>query len=116
MWFRRENKRARWSKEQLIPLPRDVGTGKSVVVSDVNRDGTNDLIFSCEHADGARSGLRWLNRVSDEWVSQEIGGPEGIKFDQILLYDVDQDGDDDVLCCEERDQLGVIWYENPTTQ
>jgi hypothetical protein len=23
-------------------------------------------------------------------------------------------GDLDVITCEERDQLGVVWYENPT--
>jgi hypothetical protein len=29
------------------------------------------------------------------------------------LLALDGDGDLDVITCEERDQLGVIWYENP---
>ena len=29
-------------------------------------------------------------------------------------YDWDADGDLDVICCEERANLGVLWYENPT--
>jgi hypothetical protein len=29
------------------------------------------------------------------------------------LVDLDGDGDLDVLTCEERAGLGVIWYENP---
>ncbi len=42
-----------------------------------------------------------------------ISGPQGIKFDLVKLLDLDGDGDLDVLTCEERDNLGVIWYENP---
>ena len=33
-----------------------------------------------------------------------------------VVSDVDGDGDLDILCCEERDQLGVFWYENPYGQ
>ena len=36
-----------------------------------------------------------------------------VKFDRIELLDIDQDGDQDILCCEERQDLGVFWYENP---
>ena len=41
------------------------------------------------------------------------GTIEGVKFDRIETIDLDGDGDLDVLTCEERDNLGVIWYENP---
>ena len=30
------------------------------------------------------------------------------------MLDLDADGDRDVVTCEERDNLGVIWYENPS--
>ena len=30
------------------------------------------------------------------------------------LIDLDGDGDEDALICEERRNLGVIWYENPS--
>ena len=43
----------------------------------------------------------------------DIGGSVGYKFDRLELLDLDQDGDLDVLTCEERDNLGVVWYENP---
>ncbi len=43
----------------------------------------------------------------------EKGGPDGTKFDLMQVLDLDADGDLDVITCEERDQLGVIWYENP---
>ena len=47
------------------------------------------------------------------WKDHEISGTEGIKFDRIELIDLDQDGDLDLVTCEERVNLGVIWYENP---
>ena len=34
-------------------------------------------------------------------------------FLDMKLLDIDADGDLDILTCEERDNLGVIWYENP---
>jgi len=43
-----------------------------------------------------------------------VSGPEGIKYDRIELLDIDEDGDLDILTCEERAGLGVIWFENPT--
>ena len=45
-----------------------------------------------------------------EWF--DIGGSVGYKFDRVELLDLDEDGDLDVLTCEERDNLGVVWYEN----
>ena len=31
----------------------------------------------------------------------------------IDVLDLDMDGDLDVMTCEERENLGVVWYENP---
>jgi len=47
-------------------------------------------------------------------IDTDIGGPLGLKYDRIELIDIDADGDLDLFSCEERDQLGVFWYENPT--
>ena len=43
----------------------------------------------------------------------DIAGPPGTKFDRMELVDLDLDGDLDVITCEEAENLGVIWYENP---
>ena len=114
VWYRRSE--SSWTSHD-IPLPEGVGTGKSAAIADINLDGRNDVVFTCENAHGERSGIRWLswekNPIEGPWHSHEIGGPAGIKFDRLVLDDVDQDGDLDLLTCEERDQLGVIWYENP---
>jgi hypothetical protein len=114
VWFRADAEG--WS-EHVIPLPDGVGTGKSAAMGDVDGDGRNDVVFSCENAKGDLSGMRWMSWTESPfagpWLSHEIGGPEGWKYDRVVLHDVDGDGDLDVMCCEERDQLGVFWYENP---
>jgi hypothetical protein len=62
--------------------------------------------------------LIWLSykkSVEDvDWIAHDISGPRGVKFDLLQLLDVDRDGDLDVICCEERHNLGVFWYENPS--
>lgn len=105
---------------KAIPLPAGCGTGKGVALADIDQDGLTDVVFSCENA-ANKHGLMGLMQIPPErtggpprWRPQPISGDkEGIKFDLIQLRDVDRDGDLDVLTCEERDNLGVIWYENP---
>jgi hypothetical protein len=101
-----------------IPLAENTGNFKGVRWCDVDLDGRLDLIYSCEGATDGKSGVVWLKPIDGpngiEWQRNEISGPEGVKFDLIQLIDLDGDGDLDVLTCEERDNLGVIWYENPT--
>lgn len=107
----------RWSTF-TIAMPENVGTGKSVRVGDLNLDGRLDLVLSCENAQGDRRGVVWLEYgTSPEqgpWQAHDISGPAGVKFDLLQLVDLDGDGDLDVITCEERDNLGLIWYENPT--
>jgi len=98
------------------PLPTGCGTAKGTAIGDIDLDGRADVAFSCEHAGGGKSGLRWFSsprRDETKWTDHEISGPAGIKFDRLELVDLDADGDLDVMTCEERDQLGVVWYENP---
>ena len=95
-----------------INWPADCGCEKAVAIGDLNLDGTNDLVLTAESATGVR-GVRWLSRYNDVWQSHPISGVEGIKYDRMELIDLDEDGDLDVLTCEERDNLGVIWFENP---
>lgn len=100
-----------------ISMPSVAGTAKAVAVGDIDIDGQLDLVFSCEHASDSLSGVMWMSYrdspTTSGWDASDISGPEGTKFDLVELIDLDQDGDLDVLTCEETENLGIIWYENP---
>ena len=100
-----------------VDLPPNVGTGKAVAVADIDLDGATDLVFTCENATEGKSGVGWLSYrgapTSRDWESHPMSGTVGVKFDRMELLDLDQDGDLDVVTCEETENLGVIWYENP---
>ena len=100
-----------WERQE-VELPSSAGTGKSVAIVDVNLDGVEDLAFTCENAVDGKDGAMWLEGPS--WTPHLLSGPAGVKFDRMEWLDLDQDGDLDMMTCEERDDLGVIWYENPT--
>lgn len=107
-----------WQQAE-IPNPFGVQWGKAVRIGDLDRDGTGDLVCTANtrRAGADRPpGVAWLRRTpdSDKWRATDISGPAGRKFDRIELIDLDQDGDLDVLTCEEHSNLGVIWYENPS--
>lgn len=115
--IRRGEGRTPWvASTETLPAS-GLGTAKSVRKADLNLDGVPDFVFSCEQANGAKTGLVWLEGKTDgepKWKLRELAGPIGVKYDLIQLADLDADGDLDVICCEERANLGVFWYENPT--
>lgn len=117
----------KWDKEglkwgeQIIELPSFTGNAKSVEVGDLNGDGTNDLIISTNTDKYKKEGLIWLdgNRIKGVKDSdfQTISGLHKAKYDKVELLDIDEDGDLDILICEENygeksEGLGVVWYEN----
>jgi hypothetical protein len=103
-----------WAEQVITLDSARIGRAKAVKIADLNRDGLADLIFTCEGADGEREGAGWLEQQRNgPWLQRPLGGAPGVKFDLIQALDLDGDGDLDVLTCEERDQLGVVWYENP---
>lgn len=100
-----------------IPAHPVGGTPKSARAHDLDGDGKLELVYSCENAFGPLRGILGV-RLGEQGAREpssyfDISGPAGIKFDRLELVDLDGDGDFDLLTTEERDRLGVIWYENP---
>lgn len=124
LWlFARDPDTSAFREHATIPPPKDGRIGKGVAAGDIDLDGRVDLVWSFEQAVDGKSGVVWLSsrdRERRSWSLHELSGPEGIKFDQVKLLDLDGDEDLDVLTCEEREVvdgmrrgLGLIWYENP---
>jgi len=103
-----------WQDQALTLHGAQLGDAKAVKIADLNGDALADLLFTCENAKGEREGIVWLEQQrGGPWKQHALGGPEGVKYDLMQTLDLDGDGDLDVITCEERDQLGVVWYENP---
>ncbi|HUW19998.1 MAG TPA: VCBS repeat-containing protein [Sedimentisphaerales bacterium] len=122
-WLRRrpgagDNKEgvaAGWEMRR-IRTPEGLGC-KAVRVADLNLDDKPDIVTTLGGG-GDRPSVYWMSYrqsvTEEEWLTHEISGPFGQKFDLIQLLDLDHDGDLDVITCEEDYNLGVFWYENPT--
>jgi len=119
LYFQRTaDDRPAW-KEHSIRMPDNTGTGKAVAAGDIDGDGRQNIVVTCEGARN-KSGCFWLSPpkgqplTNTNWEQHDISGTKpGVKYDRIELLDLDGDGDLDLLTCEERDNLGVFWYENP---
>jgi hypothetical protein len=102
----------RW-QQQVLAMPAGTGGGKGIALGDLNLDGHEDVALTCENAEG-KHGVLWLDgNPTQNWAPNTIAGLVGTKFDLVRLHDFDGDGDLDLLTCEEREGLGVVWYENP---
>ena len=91
----------------------NVGRQKGLGVGDIDLDGRLDIVVTFE---GGNIGLGWLKHGKQslaDWTWNPIFYLQDGKFDQPILYDVDQDGDLDILTTEEVKGLGVAWFENP---
>ncbi|MEX2513058.1 MAG: FG-GAP and VCBS repeat-containing protein [Cyclobacteriaceae bacterium] len=118
-WEHFYHKEGTWDKD-FIPYPEVSGSrGKSVVVGDIDQDGQQDLVASFEDALHQSGVVAVLGFLKENSRTIDISGLPGVKYDFLLLIDMDGDGDLDILTSEETSEegtkrgLGVIWYENP---
>lgn len=99
----------------------DTNTGRhyqGADVGDIDQDGLPDIAVSTWESNTCCSdtvvGVYWLRNNGDgTYTWGNVGGGTGTKYDNMLLYDVDGDGDLDVVDTEQINQLGLVWFENP---
>ncbi|WP_339922657.1 VCBS repeat-containing protein [uncultured Cyclobacterium sp.] len=118
-WKHFTKKEGIW-ESQTIQFPTFVGDrAKSVKVGDIDNDGIPDLTATFSESLGKSGVIAMMGFQTDTPYFIDISGKEGVKYDFILLKDVDSDGDLDIITSEEtaadgsKKGLGVIWYENP---
>lgn len=110
--YQPENPLTLWEDSADLDLmnPKIFGSAKAVKVGLIDDDQIPDFVITCEHAQGKLKGVLFSDVFSE---FEPISDSEGVKFDRIELLDLDDDGDLDIITCEERTGLGVIWFENP---
>ncbi|MFH5804480.1 FG-GAP repeat domain-containing protein [Alienimonas sp. DA493] len=120
LFERRDETGDRW-RSRTLPLPTGsgaTGAGSGKGVAAARTAAGTELFVSCEHAGGTCSIVRFrFEPGAAVWTAAPRldcpGGVVGTKFDRLELLDLDADGDLDLLTCEERENLGVLWYERP---
>lgn len=106
--------KAQWrhlsSKTGDLPVPWTSTEQTSAMIADIDKDGVNDFVLSCRKAAPA---LVWYRRTVKGWrryvleknlKTIEAGG---------VCYDVDNDGDPDLIYGQDWQGPEIWWWENP---
>lgn len=133
-WLQREIR-------SLEAVPRDRGqddyTVKGIACGNIDGDPRLDIVISMS---GRGHGVFALMNMDDSLTDQalhlqviagtEFNSRKGVKYDNVVLHDLDLDGDLDIITTEENGAsgvlgrllpglvtrgLGLVWFENPGT-
>ena len=103
-----------WQCEEYSLPSEAPRRAKAAIMGNLDTDKELEWVITTEGALD-KTGV-WL---FDDGQFIPISDDLGEKYDYALLHDVDQDGDLDILTCEEANNgqngngLGLIWYKNP---
>lgn len=132
----------RWLQREIRtanPLPRQAGAAdyaiKGIACGNIDADTSQDIVITVSgRGHGVFALLNMDNSLADQTLqlqviaSDEFNSRKGIKHDNLVLQDLDGDGDLDIITTEENGArgllsrllpglitrgLGLIWYENP---
>jgi len=108
------SQQAKWtlisSKNGAIEAPNSGNQQTSAAVADFDNDGINDF---CISERTAAPGMVWYRKVSDGWKKYTV--EDSICFIEAgtITFDVDNDGDMDILAGGEGKTNQIWWWENP---
>jgi hypothetical protein len=114
--IRTNNGDGTWSQE-LVPAFAGTGHYQGVDVGDIDGDGRKDLVVSTWEVNALPASpligvYVLLNLGPGQWAFEDVSGPEGSKWDNPLLWDVDDNGYLDIVNSEQVENLGVLWWSN----
>ncbi len=95
-----------------ITQPAGVGQVHDVEPCDLDGDAVDDLVFTYSTATGSLLGVSSLTGAAFTTLV-DIDGAVGEKYDNVLCFDMDGDGDLDILTSEQNTGLGLIYFANP---
>ena len=104
--------RPRGGERVVATLPDSLGRIRWIVAHDLDRDGVNDLLFGTDHL-SSQLGIFYGLPDSDEvgpavWVQS----PSPSDDQWVVVYDIDQDGRDDLVLPEaDRQTLSIVYGE-----
>ena len=98
------------SKNGNIPAPGLSNQQTASLILDVDKDGINDFIIGARKEAPA---LLWFRRLPDGWEKYVIE-PELLAVEAGgAFYDIDGDGDFDILFGGDASSSEIWWWENP---
>ncbi|PHQ31595.1 cysteine protease [Rhodopirellula bahusiensis] len=80
--------------------------GHGLGIGDVNGDGRQDLIHSKGWFEQPRT-----NPLTSRWFHHSVSLSEGYGGAEMYAYDVDGDGDNDIITSHRAHDFGLAWYE-----
>ncbi len=93
-----------------IPLPWQSKEQTGALVADLNKDGLNDFVLSCRKQ---APSLVWLQRTNNGWIKHIIENDMLTIEAGGVAYDIDNDGDPDIIFGGDWQSNSVWWWENP---
>lgn len=93
-----------------LPLPWTSVEQTAALVGDLNNDGVNDFVLTCRKNAPAAV---WYQRTTKGWIKHIIDSAMLTVEAGGVLYDIDHDGDLDLVFGGDWQSNEVWWWENP---